>query len=85
MNHQLKSIVNKALTKQRVAFNEGHENSGASIDVLAVIQSTFKDSKDPKVVGILNQISEFEAVYDALKHAKELDAGVVRLISSLVA
>lgn len=86
MKFDLKLIVSDSLNMQRQLFNQGHENSGANIDVFAVVLEAGK--KFPKSRAVANMVSEinaFESNHNALKYAKELDPRVVSMIKARIA
>lgn len=67
-------LISKAVKVQQVAYNNGHENQGASIDVVAEIYKTCTHNKyrgNREAGDLLMQIhnSDFE---DSLKYAKPL-------------
>lgn len=76
MRKELNKIVADAIKHQRISYNRGHENQGASIDVLAEIRRTLTGvglQRNKSAQAVLTEISEFDTVNnEALKYAKSL-------------
>lgn len=78
------SLVRGGVVAQRQAWNAGHENQGASIDVLAyaleVASALPKNKKAVELVEYINQW-DMEQGY-GLRFAKDLDSSVVRILTT---
>ncbi|WNL62974.1 hypothetical protein [Citrobacter phage Ci1] len=76
MRKEIQGIIKRALTQQAGAYNRGHENSGASIDVLAEIRrllSVQSLSRNKKAQEVLTEIAAFDTLNnEAIKFAKHL-------------
>lgn len=76
MRKEISAIIKSAVAQQLVSYNKGHENQGASIDVLSEIQrllSVKSLSRNKKAQALLTEITEFDTVNnEALKYAKHL-------------
>lgn len=76
MRKEITAIIKSAITQQLVSYNKGHENQGASIDVLSEIQRLLgvKSLQRNKVAqSVLTDITDFDTVNnEALKYAKHL-------------
>ena len=76
MRKEIISIIASAVKLQRVSYNKGHENQGASIDVLSEIRrllSTQSLSRNKKAQEVLTEIQAFDTLHnEAIKYAKHL-------------
>ena len=76
MSDNLDRLVAIGIKLQRVAYNTGHDNKGASIDVLAYILKEFDDIKryarNRRVQYLISEIKTWDLANDALKYAKPL-------------
>ena len=76
MTSNLKNLIALGTKLQKVAYNSGHPNSGASIDVMQYVMSEFNGNKrfssNRKVQFLLSEILGWNASNDALKYAKPL-------------
>lgn len=76
MRKEITAIVKEAIKQQNVSYNRGHENQGASIDVLAEIYrlvGTRQLRGNKKAGELLTEIENFDNLNnEALKYAKQL-------------
>lgn len=76
MSEQLTQLIATAIKLQRVAYNAGHENQGASIDVMAYILREFasnpRQQRNRRVQTLVSEIQGWNETNDALKYAKPL-------------
>lgn len=84
MRKEIIAIIKEATTQQFGSYMKGHENQGASIDVLAEIQrllSVKALSKNKNAQAVLTEIAEFDNLHnEALKYAKHLSFPVRNFI-----
>lgn len=76
MRKEITAIIDAAVKSQRVSYNRGHENQGASIDVLAEIRRLLSApflSRNKKAQEVLTEIQAFDTINnEAIKYAKHL-------------
>ncbi|QHJ78824.1 MAG: hypothetical protein [Caudoviricetes sp.] len=76
MRKQLVSLVSDALVHQSISYNRGHENQGASIDVLSEVKRILSASglsRNKNAQSVLTEIVDFDTTNnEALKYAKAL-------------
>lgn len=77
----LQTVVNGALSAQRKLVETGSDtNTGASIDVYAVVHKATDGKTSKRAVELRGIIDAHEATHGALVYAKPLHAGVTKAV-----
>ncbi|AIA64838.1 lysis inhibition; accessory protein [Cronobacter phage S13] len=84
MRKEITAIIKSATSQQFGSYLKGHENQGASIDVLSEIQrllSVKAMSRNKNAQAVLTEIADFDNLHnEALKYAKHLSFPVRNFI-----